>query len=138
VPSKASQFFFLILELSPDIILLCVEISDTFVGPPRRRDARRRDMMSTTMHNFIQLIQDSPDAESHLLVAFHEQPQDRFEVTEVIQEGISLVLRCQAMETGNDPEPSSPRDDSEHTLYKGDNVEFLSRHDPLRFYEDLR
>jgi hypothetical protein len=95
-------------------------------------------MMSTVMQNFQHLTQDWPDAESHVLVALPGQPLDRFEVTEVIRQGTSLVLQCQPLENGNDPEPPSPRDDSDHSFYKNDDIEFLSRHDPYRFYEDLR
>ncbi len=76
-------------------------------------------MMSSVMQNFQHLIQDCPNAEGHLLVALPGQPLDRFEVTEVIRQGTSLVLKCQPVEKENDFEP-------------------LSLHDPWRFYEDLR
>ena len=76
-------------------------------------------MMSSVMQNFQHLTQDCPNAEGHLLVALPGQPLDRFEVTEVIRQGTSLVLKCQPVEKENDFEP-------------------LSFHDPWRFYEDLR
>ena len=83
--------------------------------------------MISTVENFQHLFQDSPGAESHLLVAIPGQPLDRFDVTEVIRDGTSF------------PEPLSRQDDdSDHSFYKNDDVEFLSPHDPLRFYEDLR
>ena len=102
--------------------------------------------MSTIMQNFQHLIQDCPDTDSHVLVALPGQPLDRFEVTEVIRQGTSLVLQCQPVEVlqcqpvenGNDPEPPSPQDDSDRSFYKNDDVGFLSRHDPHRLYEDLR
>ena len=54
-----------------------------------------------------------------MLVALPGHPLVRFEVTEVIRQGTSLVLKCQPVEKENDFEP-------------------LSLHDPWRFYEDLR
>ena len=76
-------------------------------------------MMSSVMENFQHLTQDCPNAEGHLLVALPGHPLVRFEVTEVIRQGTSLVLQCQPVEKENDSEP-------------------LSLHDPRRFYEDLR
>jgi hypothetical protein len=95
-------------------------------------------MMSTIMENFQHLFQEGPKAEGHLLVALPGQPLDRFEVTEVIREGTSLVLQCEPLERETDPEPLSHQDDSDSSFYKNDDVEFLSPHDPRRFYEDLR
>lgn len=95
-------------------------------------------MITTVMVNFQHLTQDCPNAEGHLLVALPGQPLDRFEVTEVIRQGTSLVLQCQPVEKGNDSEPRSPRDDSDHVFITDDDAQPLSRHDPRRFYEDLR
>jgi hypothetical protein len=113
----------------------------------RRRcddDVYKGDVMISTAENFQHLFQDSPGAESHLLVAIPGQPVDRFDVTEVIRDGTSLVLQCEPLECeplGREtaPEPLSRQDDdSDHSFYKNYDVEFLSPHDPLRFYEDLR
>jgi hypothetical protein len=101
--------------------------------------------MISTVETFQHLIQEAPGQEVHLLVALPEQPLDRFEVTEMIRDGDSLVLRCGPMEKKADPAPASQLDDADHsqddsdyTFYKNDEVAFLSRHDPLRLYEDLR
>ncbi len=96
-------------------------------------------MSSSTVENFQHLFQDSPGAESYLLVAIPGQPLDRFEVTEMIRDGTSLILQCEPLGRETAPEPLSRQDDySDHSFYKNDDVEFLSPHDPLRFYEDLR
>jgi hypothetical protein len=95
-------------------------------------------MLSIIMDNFWHLFQDGPNPEGHLLVTLPGQPLDRFEVTEVIRDGTSLVLQCEPLERETDPEPLTRQDDSDHSFYKNDDVEFLSPHDPQRFYEDLR
>ena len=96
-------------------------------------------MLSTVIDDFQHLFQDGPNPEGHLLVTLPGQPLDRFEVTEVIREGTSLVLQCEPLGRETDPEPLSRQDDyCEHSFYKNDDVEFLSPHDPQRFYEDLR
>ena len=95
-------------------------------------------MMSSVMENFQHLTQDCPNAEGHLLVALPGQPLDRFEVTEVIRQGTSLVLQCQPVEKENDSEPPSPRDDSDNVFITDGDAEPLSLHDLRRFYEDLR
>jgi len=94
--------------------------------------------MSTVTENFQHLFQDGPNAEGHLLVALPGQSLERFEVTEVIREGTSLVLQCEPLGRETDPEPLTRQDDSDHSFYKNDDVKFLSPHDPQRFYEDLR
>ena len=95
-------------------------------------------LISSVMDNFQHLTQDCPNAEGHLLVALHGQPLDRFEVTEVIRQGTSLLLQCQPVDEGNDSKPSSPRDDSDNVCITDGDAEPLSLHDPRRFYEDLR
>ncbi len=95
-------------------------------------------MMSSVMENFQHLTQDCPNAEGHLLVALPGQPLVRFEVTEVIRQGTSLVLQCQPVEKENDSEPPSPRDDSDNVFITDGDAEPLSFHDSRRFYEDLR
>ncbi len=94
--------------------------------------------MSTIMENFQHLTQECPNAEGHMLVALPGQPLDRFEVTEVIRQGTSLVLQCHPVEQGDDPKPSSPRAASDHVFITDEDAEPLSFHDPRRFYEDLR
>ncbi len=94
--------------------------------------------MNTIMDGLQHFTQDYPNGDGHLLVTFAGQPLNRFEVTEVIRQGTSLVLQCQPVETGDDPEPSSPRAASDHVFITDDDAEPLSFHDPRRFYEDLR
>ena len=74
----------------------------------------------------------------HLVVAIPGQPADRFEVTEMIRQGSSLVLHCQHVEPGNDPGPSSHRDRIDRVFLTDDEPAPRSFHDPRRFYEDLR
>ncbi len=94
--------------------------------------------MFPLMDIFQHLTQDSPSGEGHLLVSLTEQPLSRFEVTQMTRQGTSLVLQCQPAENQNDSETPSPRDESDHVFYTDDGAEPMSRHDPQRFYEDLR
>lgn len=94
--------------------------------------------MFPLMDIFQHLTQDSPSGESHFLASLTEQPLNRFEVTQVTRQGNSLVLQCQPAENENDSETPSPRDESDHVFYTDDGAEPMSRHDPRRFYEDLR
>jgi hypothetical protein len=92
-------------------------------------------MMSTMM---IPAIMEDLNVNRHLVVAIPGQPQDHFEVTEVIQQGTSLILQCQPVEKGNDPEPFSHQDHTDRVFITDGDAEPLSFHDPRRFYEDLR
>ncbi len=94
--------------------------------------------MFPLMDIFQHLTQDSPSGEGHLLVSLTEQPLSRFQVTQMTRQGTSLVLQCQPVENENDSETSSPRDESDHVFYTDDGAKPMSRHDPRRFYEDLR
>ena len=94
--------------------------------------------MFPLMDIFQHLTQDSPSGEGHLLVSLTEQPLSRFEVTQITRQGTSLVLQCQPAENENDSETPSCRDESDHAFYTDDRAEPMSRHDPQRFYEDLR
>ena len=94
--------------------------------------------MFPLMDIFQHLTQDSPSGEGHLLVSLTEQPLSRFEVTQITRQGTSLGLQCQPAENENDSETPSPRDESDHVFYTDDGTTPMSRHDPRRFYEDLR
>ena len=94
--------------------------------------------MFPLMDIFQNLTQDSPSGEGHLLVSLTEQPLSRYEVTQMTRQGTSLVLECQRTENKNDSETPSSRDESDHVFYTDDGAEPMSRHDPWRFYEDLR
>ncbi len=95
--------------------------------------------MPTIIDSLEHLSRDCPIADSHLVVAVPGQPQDLFAVSDVSRQGTSVVLQCQPLETPTNSEPSSPpQADSDGTFYKNEDVEFLSPHDPVRFYEDLR
>jgi len=80
----------------------------------------------------------------HLMVSLLGQPQEQFEVTEVIRHGPSLVLQCQPVLKGEDFEPSSDQDEPSsdqdltvRVFITDDNAKPLPLHDPRRFYEDL-
>jgi hypothetical protein len=94
--------------------------------------------MFPLMDIFQHLTQDSPSGEGHLLVSLTEQPLSRFEVTQITRQGTSVVLQCQPAKNENDSETPSPRDESDHVFYTDGGAEPMSRHDPRRFYEDLR
>jgi hypothetical protein len=96
--------------------------------------------MPTVIESLEYFSRDCPATESRLVVAVPGQPQDLFEVTDVSRQGTSVVLHCQPLETPTEPEPepSFPQAEVDSRFYKNEDVEFLSRHDPLRFYEDLR
>ena len=95
-------------------------------------------MMHTIIETFQHLTQDCPNEEGRLLVALPGQPLNRFEVTEVIRQGTSLLLQCQPVVEGNDSKPSSPRDGSDDMSITDYDAKPLSFHDTRRFYEDLR
>jgi hypothetical protein len=95
-------------------------------------------MMPTIMESLQHLAQDWSSADAHLLVAVPGQAEGRFEVTEVVRQGTSLVLQCQPLEEATISEPEPRRDDSDRVFITDENAEPLSFHDPRRFYEDLR
>ena len=86
----------------------------------------------------MQAIMENLNGNGHLVVAIPGQPEDRFEVTEMIWQGPSLVLHCQPVEPGNDPGPSSHQDQTDRVFITDDEPAPRSFHDPRRFYEDLR
>ncbi len=95
--------------------------------------------MPTIIDSLEHLSRDCPVADTQLMVAIPGQSQDLFAVTDVSRQGTSVILRCQPLETPTDSEPpSAPGADSGSTFYKNEEAEFLSPHDPLRLYEDLR
>ena len=83
-------------------------------------------------------IMENLDGNDHLVVAIPGQPEDRFEVTEMIRRGPSLVLHCNPVEPGNAPGPSSHQDPTDRVFITDDEPVPRSSHDPRRFYEDLR
>ncbi len=94
--------------------------------------------MPTIIESLEHLSRAYPHADNHLVVAVPGHPQDLFEVTEVSRQGSSNILQCHPVEPPTDCEPSPSPADPDHSFYKNEDVEFLSHHDPLRFYEDLR
>ena len=94
--------------------------------------------MPTIIESLEHLSRDYPVEGSHLVVAVPGQPQALFEVTDVTRQGTSVVLECHPLESPTDPEAASPAAESDNSFYENEEVSFLSPHDPLRFYEDLR
>jgi hypothetical protein len=94
--------------------------------------------MPTIIESLEHLSRDYPVEDSHLVVAVAGHTQALFEVTDVTRQGKSVVLECHPVETPTDLEAASSGAESDSSLYKNEEVSFLSAHDPLRFYEDLR
>jgi hypothetical protein len=80
----------------------------------------------------MQAIMEDINGNGHLVVAIPGQPEDRFEVTEVIRQGPSLVPHCQPVGPGNAPGPSSHQDQTDRVFLTDDEPASRSFHDPPR------
>ncbi len=111
-------------------------------------------MLMDLMHHLQDVYSDHPDDDKRVIIAL-ATPHivEQFEVGEVPHDGPSVDLYCQPPlqdeearpqdEAPNLPdfiryEPKRLQAVSDSSFHKNEDVEFLSPHDPLRFYEDLR
>ncbi len=86
----------------------------------------------------IPTIMEVLNVDRHLVVALPGQTQDHFEVTEMMQQGTSLILQYQPVKNGDDPEHLPHQDHTDRVFITDGDAEPLSLHDLRRFYEDLR